>query len=125
MKIIKSTLFLFLLTLTATVFSQNSLSGKVTDAKESKPLEGAIVYIPDLKVGSLVHADGSYQIDRLPGGTFLVQIRYIGYSQELKTVNINGKTTIDFAVTASGIETQEVVITGTSLAKAAEGKRRP
>ena len=125
MKIIKSTLFLFLLTLTATVFSQNSLSGKVTDAKESKPLEGAIVYIPDLKVGSLVHADGSYQIDRLPGGTFLVQIRYIGYSQELKTVNINGKTTIDFAVTASGIETQEVVITGTSLAKAADENPQP
>lgn len=104
--------------------AQNSLSGKVT-GKDSSSLEGAIVYIPDLKVGGLVHKDGSYEIDHLPKGTFLVQVRFIGYSQELKTVSINGKTDMDFVVSPLAVEEREVVVTGTSLAKATNQNPQP
>ena len=96
-------------------FSQNVLSGKIID-KKSNPIDGAIVYIPDLKIGSASHADGSYTIINLPKGNFLVEVRFLGYTLETKLIKIERATIQDFSLNESSTETQEVVITGTSKA---------
>lgn len=114
MKNLYLTLFVYLSVITGAL-AQNSLSGKVQDGES--PLEGAIVYIPDLKVGALVHHDGVYNIDRLPKGTFLVQVSFIGFKQQVISVQIDGATTKDFAMRSSSIDQPEVVITGNSLAR--------
>jgi iron complex outermembrane receptor protein len=114
-------LFIFIISALVTVNTnaQNSLSGKITDPKAG-PLEGAVVYIPDLKVGAATKADGTYQIYNLPKGTFLLEVRYLGYSHNTQTVKVDGATTFDAVMESSAVQEDEVVVTGNSLARAAD-----
>ncbi len=116
-------LFLFFyLSVLSTVVAQNSLSGKVT-GNDSTSLEGALVYIPDLKVGGLVHADGAYTISNLPKGNYTVETRLVGYARQIVTVNLNGAVTQDFKLSQAAINKEEVVVTGNS--KAISSDRNP
>ena len=47
-------------------FAQNTLKGKIADSKTSAPLEGATVYIPDIKIGAVTAEDGSYTLKNIP-----------------------------------------------------------
>lgn len=109
-------LVFFYLSVISSVVAQNSLSGKVVTGKDTTALEGALVYIPDLKVGGIVHADGNYTITNLPKGTFSVEAHLVGYAKQVFVVNINGAANLNFTLTAAAINEQEVVITGNSKA---------
>lgn len=98
------------------VFSQNSLTGTISNGLDNKPIANASVYIPDLKVGASTDKNGQYSLQKLPGGTYLVQARLIGYSLKTATVKIDGSVTQDFVLIPSNTELREVVITGNSAA---------
>ena len=117
-------LFFYLSVLTA-VFAQNSLNGKVVTGKDTTALDGALVYIPDLKVGGVVHADGNYSINNLPKGTYSVEARLVGYATQVLVVNINGATGQNFNLPSAAINEQEVVITGNSKAIASNLNPQP
>ncbi len=102
--------------------ASSSLKGIVKDQK-GIPVIGAIVEIPDLKVGTATDTAGAYAIPGIPKGRFLVVVTLIGYSKTTMTIDINGDTHQDFTLNESAIETQEVVITGQS--KATEMNRSP
>jgi len=55
-------LFIFSTAIIQSSFAQGILKGKVTDNKNKAALSGAAVYIPDLKMGAVAKADGSYEI---------------------------------------------------------------
>ena len=105
------------------VSAQNSLSGKITDIKTKEPLIGAVIYIHDLKTGAAAAIDGSYHIDRLPIGKFLVEVNYTSYKSKVVLVNVNGNTTLDIELEASIAELHEIVVTGAS--RATDIKRNP
>jgi len=94
--------------------AQNSLTGKVTDFHDHTPIIGATVYIPDLKKGTSTDVDGAYKIDRLPRGRFLVEIKFIGYSTVIQSVQMNGTTQLDVVLNSAVTELNEVVVTGIS-----------
>jgi iron complex outermembrane receptor protein len=94
--------------------AQNSLTGKVTDFHDHTPIVGATVYIPDLKKGTSTDVDGGYTIDRLPRGRFLVEIKFIGYSTAIQSVQMSGTTQLDIALNSAVTELNEVVVTGIS-----------
>jgi len=94
--------------------AQNSLTGKVTDFHDQTPIIGATVYIPDLKKGTSTDVDGRYTIDRLPRGRFLVEIKFIGYSTAIQSVQMSGTTQLDIALNSAVTELNEVVVTGIS-----------
>jgi iron complex outermembrane recepter protein len=114
-----------LLIFSINAFSQNILSGKITDATGNKPLSGATIYIPDLKTGATAGNDGSYQIKNLPQGTYLVEVHLLGYADETHTITIKGNVSQDFAVSQSPYEEDEVVVTGTSIAKDERSNPQP
>jgi iron complex outermembrane receptor protein len=99
-----------------------SLSGKITDAK-GVPLAGASVFISDLRTGSIADANGNYQITNIPTGTFLVEIKYIGYKTILQNIDFNQDKTQNFSMVISVTEENEIVITGSS--RATSIKRNP
>jgi iron complex outermembrane recepter protein len=103
----------------------NSLQGKIIDSATEKPIEAAIVYIPDLKTGASTRADGSYFLENIPSGTYLVQARFLGYAEQTRNITIKGVTILDFKLSESEFEGQEVVITGNSLAKSGENTTMP
>lgn len=112
MKTLISILFAMLVALQA--YSQNNLSGKITDEETNESLPHAIVYIPDLQVGTTSDISGFFKFEDLPQGTFLIKVSYIGYSSQAIKKIIQGDTKLNVKLAYSKTELSEIVITGTS-----------
>lgn len=91
---------------------QNSISGKVSIKGAETPLPGAIIYLPDIRQGTITNQEGNYQINNLPSGTFLVEIKSIGYKGEIKNLTIAGKTIFNTSLEEAAVEMNEVIVTG-------------
>jgi iron complex outermembrane receptor protein len=100
-----------------------NLSGTVTDKADGKPVIGATVSIPDLKIGSITDVNGKYVFNHVPKGVYLVQVSYLGYSTFNQKVDFTKTSVFNVQLQASSLEAGEVVITGVS--KATEIKRSP
>ncbi|MDB5025891.1 MAG: TonB-dependent receptor [Mucilaginibacter sp.] len=100
-----------------------SLTGTITDKADGKPIPGASVSIPDLRIGTVSDANGKYTINRLPKGIYLVQVSFIGYRTFNQRVDFSKNGELSVQLQTSSIEAGEVVITGVS--KATEIKRDP
>ncbi len=100
-----------------------TLSGKVFDKKRNIPLPGATVYIPDLKIGAVTDINGNYSFKSLPSGSFLIEVRFVGFSTLTKNVIINGAVEENFELENNIVEESAVVVTG--LSKATQVKRSP
>ena len=109
--------------ITVRSFAQNSISGIITDSKNGIPLYGATISIPELKTGTVSDEKGKFILGNLPVGKFLVQVSYIGYAAISRQVEIKGASEEDFSLAPSVLESQEVVVTGTS--GATEIKKNP
>jgi iron complex outermembrane receptor protein len=116
MKTMRYSFFILTLFLCLPLFSQNTLTGKILDSASGKPVETALIYISDLKTSALSGTDGAYTISNLPKGTYIVEVRLIGYTRGAKSIHIDGATTQDFKLSVANFEEDEVVITGNSAA---------
>ncbi|MEO9005341.1 MAG: TonB-dependent receptor [Ginsengibacter sp.] len=99
-----------------------SLSGIIVTSS-GFPLPSASVYISDIKKGSIADANGNYKINNIPSGTYLVEIKYIGYKTILQNIYFNENKVQNFSMVISVTEEDEIVITGSS--KATSIKRNP
>src|SRR5450432_3677845 len=99
------------------------LSGRVTDSATGKAVEGASVYIADLKLGAVTNESGVYHFPNLPSGTFLVEAHSIGFSSQIKNVVIGDHAELNFTLSQQYTEQSPVVVTG--LSKATQIKRSP
>lgn len=100
-------LFLLCVLISSTLFSQpsashelkvGSISGTVIDAQLNQPLPYVTVVIKNTKnetiTGSMTKDDGSFEILKLPEGSFSITIQYIGYKSITQNFII-GKGTYD------------------------------
>jgi iron complex outermembrane receptor protein len=92
--------------------AQVSLNGKITDSKNSYPLRGVSIYIPDIKTGAVSDATGNYVIKNIPEGTYLVEVDLVSYATKLATINIKGISNRDFELEPSPSQLKDVVVTG-------------
>lgn len=92
--------------------SQNSFSGKVGIKNTESPLPGAIIYFPDLKQGAVANPEGKFRLNNLPAGSFLVEIRSLGYKSYINYIKIAGNVTLNIELEESVTEMNEVVVTG-------------
>ncbi|MGZ3750210.1 MAG: TonB-dependent receptor [Mucilaginibacter sp.] len=100
-----------------------TLTGTITDKADGKPIPGATISIPDLRLGTVSDANGKYSIANLPKGVYLVQVSFIGYATFNQRVDFSKTGLLDVQLQTSSIEAGEVVITGVS--KATEIRRDP
>jgi iron complex outermembrane receptor protein len=89
-----------------------TFSGKITDAKTGTPIEGASIYLSDIKSGTASDASGKFIIKNIPPGKHLVEISHIGYTSVIESIDMNTDVNKDFALTESVIENNAVVVTG-------------
>jgi iron complex outermembrane receptor protein len=106
--------FIMMALLTTAVHGQHLLTGTITDAEDGSPIIGATVYFPDLKKGTVSDQRGTYTMDQLPMGRMLVEFKFVGYAAEVRTLQIQGRTTFDMALSSRATELHEVIITGIS-----------
>ncbi len=101
--------------------AQNSLTGTIkTASTDSTVVAGASIYIPDLKLGSISKDDGTFTLNNIPNGTYLVQVTAIGYASETKEINVKQSSTANFIMRISSVEVKEIVVTGVSSATEAQ-----
>jgi iron complex outermembrane receptor protein len=96
-------------------YNRYSFSGTITDTSGG-PLAGASVFIPDLKKGSIADAKGNFQINNIPAGSYLVEVRYIGYKSVAENIDFNQNKSENFSLEISVLEESAIVVTGSSRA---------
>jgi len=97
-------------------YSQNKLTGKITDNITGEAVAGATVYIPELKTGTIADKDGIYKIDNLPRTKVIIQVSFLGYKSIIETIDLATTSSKDFVLVQAITEMNEVVITGSSRA---------
>ncbi len=111
--------FVFMMTLCVTTImaqrgTTNSarVKGKVTD-KTGEVLIGASVHLEGTSIGTITNLDGFYSLDKLPSGSHNIIVRYLGYKDNSKPVDLVGgqELELDFQLENMSFEGEEVVIT--------------
>ena len=116
-------IYLFISAVSTCTFAQQALTGRISDAADGKAIVGATVYFPDLKKGDVSNQEGIYSIEQLPKGKFLVEFKFIGYSPEVRLIEINGVTDFDMKLSTKATELNEIIVTG--ISQSSELKRNP
>lgn len=103
---------LFFLSITYQTFS-NSIQGKITD-NDKNPLPGATIIVKDIpKKGAYAGMDGTYKINNIPEGKHQVTVKYLGFKNFEKEINItaNKLAHLDIQLESSNIELESITTT--------------
>ncbi|MBN2214527.1 MAG: TonB-dependent receptor [Bacteroidales bacterium] len=85
------------------------VKGVITDANTGEVLPGVNIIIEGTSTGVVSDMDGQYSIE-VPGPDAVLAFSFVGYLAE--TVNVNGQTVIDVAMTPEIQALDEVVVIG-------------
>lgn len=101
--------------ITASLFAQGTVKGKVTD-QNGNPLVAANVILKGTTYGAATNAEGNYIIKSVPAGDYTLRVSIIGFvPQEFSITVKDGETTEQNAVLAEDILNMEsIVVTGTA-----------
>ncbi|MCX6325152.1 MAG: carboxypeptidase-like regulatory domain-containing protein [Bacteroidia bacterium] len=92
--------------------AQNRITGKVTD-QDNLPLPGTTIFIPDLNKGTVSDKYGNYELLNLPNGKIKIQFSFVGYTNRIETVDLNGESIeLNIMLKQTAIEAEEVVVSG-------------
>jgi TonB-linked SusC/RagA family outer membrane protein len=93
-----------------------SVQGTVTDAASGSAISGAIVSIAGSRLQGVTNVLGYYRIPAVPAGAVTVQVHRIGYRTLATPVTLaDGQAfTGDYQLTASVVQLEEIVVTGTA-----------
>ncbi|MCB9250887.1 MAG: TonB-dependent receptor [Flavobacteriales bacterium] len=120
---IKLILLVVCLITTLTAFSQYTLSGNVKDENKNMDLGGVVFYVSDLKTATSTDEQGNYKIPDLKKGTYLIEISFVGYKTLVYQVNVTTDTVINFTMSTTIKELNEVIVTG--VTRSTESKLSP
>jgi TonB-dependent starch-binding outer membrane protein SusC len=93
-----------------------TVRGRVTDAASGRALADAQVLVVGTRFGAITNAAGDFTISGVPVGARAVQARRIGYLPNTRTATVAAgeAAVVNFTITASAINLNEVVVTGTA-----------
>jgi len=99
-----------------------TVRGRVTDAGSGRPIADVQVIVVGTSSGALTGQNGDYVISNAPAGQRTVRARRLGFTALDKSVTIGAGASaqLDFSLTQSATQLQQLVVTGT--AGAAERK---
>lgn len=107
--LLKGTTFAFMWILSLCVFAQtNTVSGTVTDAN-GEPLIGVTIQVQGTTNGTITDMDGNFTLSNVPANGTL-EVSYVGMRSQ--TVAINGRTTVNVALSEDTELLDEVVVVG-------------
>ena len=87
------------------------LEGDVRDAESKQFLPGATVWIKDLNSGTVTDIDGKFSLD-LPKGSYLIEIRFVGYSPYSRLVTIDKPRSLSFVILPEISQLNEINVLG-------------
>ncbi|WP_068471735.1 TonB-dependent receptor [Saccharicrinis aurantiacus] len=90
-------------------FSQNTLSGIITNTK-GEPLAGANIVLENTKFGMSTKSDGSYVFKNVKNGNYKVSVSFIGYAAYSNEFSITGNLNLPIVLDAKNQITDEVIV---------------
>lgn len=96
---------------------QGAVKGTVTDIN-GEPLPGVNVTFPQLNRGMSTKADGSFLIQNIPSGTYIISFSFIGYSSQTRRVAITDEetNTLNITMKRQALDIETITVTGTAYA---------
>ncbi|MBN2732629.1 MAG: TonB-dependent receptor [Balneolaceae bacterium] len=96
---------------------QGAVKGTVADVN-GEPLPGVNVTFPQLNRGTSTKADGSFLIQNIPSGTYIISFSFIGYASQTQRVAItNGETnTLNITMKRQALDIETITVTGSAYA---------
>ncbi|WP_245826775.1 SusC/RagA family TonB-linked outer membrane protein [Parapedobacter luteus] len=104
------------LTTQAAVQQMGSINGRVTDDRQ-EPLAGATIRVVELGRSTVSDANGYFSVNVRPG-TYTVEVTYLAYGKTSRSgivVTGNQQVAVDFRLSASSDELNEVVVTALGI----------
>ncbi|MFH0988416.1 MAG: TonB-dependent receptor [bacterium] len=113
--------FLVILVCTSSVLvaqETGEIRGTAKDATRSEALIGANIILEGTTIGTVTDLEGNFVIRKVPAGKFNVIARFVGYKNLSKEVTVAAgrPATVDFVLTATTVQLDEVVVTGQGFA---------
>ncbi|MCK4420403.1 TonB-dependent receptor [candidate division WOR-3 bacterium] len=97
------------------LMAETQVKGTVKNEK-GEPLPGANVFLQKTLEGATTDIDGTFRFTTEREGIYTLLIRYMGYSEWLKVVELKGKTIdIKAILKESALKTEGVIITASSF----------
>ena len=109
------TLFIALVSLSATAQKNYTISGHIQDSNGFEQLIGAVIYSEDSKEGVVSNMYGFYSLT-LKEGTHTILVSYIGYNTQRYEINLTENVRLNFDLVA-GLTLEEAVVTGEEFNK--------
>ena len=100
-----------LITLSSALSAQISLSGHVYNER-SEPLDAAVVLIQGTQYTAVTNPDGSFLIDSLEKGTYIVEITYLGYEKLSTELELDRNINQDFIIRGKLYNLDKIEIVG-------------
>ncbi len=90
-----------------------TIKGVVTDVVTGDPLPGAAVLVKEKFLGTYTDQNGEFVLNNVPAGSNAVTINYLGYKEQVMTVDVvSGQAiTVDFKLEVLSTQVEEVVVT--------------
>lgn len=92
--------------------AQQTISGRVTDAEDGKPLPGATIKAGEIR-GTSTDKDGNFTLKNISDNIDELNISYIGY--QTSAVSISGTSSVDIKLKRSTYQADEVIINATRV----------
>ncbi len=90
--------------------SKVSLSGYIQDATTGEELIGATVRVAELEgTGTITNVYGFYSLT-LPPGSYTLEYNYVGYSKELKKLELRQDQKLNVSLQPADVQLEEVVV---------------
>ncbi|MDH5603060.1 MAG: TonB-dependent receptor, partial [Cyclobacteriaceae bacterium] len=87
-----------------------NLSGYIQDAKTGETIIGALIRVMDIDKGAVSNTFGHYSLD-VPYGTHELKISFIGYEDEIITINALSPGSLNVEIFEGSLELEEIVVT--------------
>jgi len=93
-----------------------TILGRVLDHATMKPLPGANVVVKDTRYGAPADSSGYFEIRGVPPGTYVIEIRYVGYKTRYRVITVQESDAVELKVELEqeAIPLPEVTVTDTA-----------
>ncbi|MEE9407788.1 MAG: TonB-dependent receptor [Polaribacter sp.] len=105
----KSFIKLLLIIASFSVNAQNSISGKITDTKNT-PLVGVEIHATEIHKGTTSKENGAYELKNIPSSKIKLTFSYLGFKTFSKIIEIESNTTFNIQLRESPFEMDEIII---------------
>jgi len=96
--------------LTAVLYAQGTIRGKVTDAGNSQPLPSVNISVIGTSMGTVTNENGEFSIN-VNDGAYTLKASALGYAAIQKQVTVSGgEAVVNFSMSESAIQVGEVIV---------------